>query len=196
MAITKPKVSQKRMMSGFGSFRSGSGKKGQMGDFFATRSKNPSKVREHTEFATKGSRSRFFKDMDEFATKRSGSSGKYKSFDEFSTRSRSNKYRDFDEFANRRKGAKGPSASRKGNGSKSTFHRKRQVVNSQDTRSARGKATKKEYTPFAITLSLNGGEIQHREPQMGLWGGTIGKRSGKDKRPMQPLPEKKSEEKK
>ncbi len=184
------------MMSGFGSFRSSKGKKDQMGDFFATRSKNPAKVREFSEFASKGGRNRFFKDIDEFATKRSGSGSKYKSFDEFSTRSRSNRFRDFDEFANKRKGADGPSTARKGKRNVSTFHRKRQVVNSQDTRSARGKATKKEYSPFAITLSSNGGEIQHREPQMGLWGGTIGKRSGKDKRPMQALPEKKSEEKK
>lgn len=194
MAITRPKVSQKRMVSGFGSFRSGNGKQGQMGDFFATRTKNPKKAREFSEFSTKGGRARFFRDMDEFATKRQGGGGKYRSFDEFSTRSRNGRFRDFDEFTAKRQ-AEGRARTRHSAGKASRgFHRSAQRVRSQDSRSARGRANKKDHSPFSITIAPAAGEIQHREPQMDLWGDTLGKRGRKGKRKMVPLPEAKEKE--
>jgi len=194
MAITRPKASQKRMVSGFGSFHSGGGKKGQMGDFFATRTKNPKKAREFSEFSTKGGRSRFFQDMDEFATKRQGGKGRYKSFDEFSKRSRNGRFRDFDEFTAKRQ-AEGRSEVRGRTGKASRgFHRSAQRVRSQDTRSARGRANRKETSHFTMTVAPAAGEIQHREPQMGLWGNMLGKRGGRYKRKMVPMPEPKAKE--
>ena len=53
----------------------------------------------------------------------------------------------------------------------------------------RAKANRSEYTPFASTTNPSAGRRTHREPQIGLWGGSIGKRSGKDKRPSQALPD-------
>ena len=167
------------MVSGFGSFRSGNGKQGQMGDFFATRTKNPKKAREFSEFSTKGGRARFFRDMDEFATKRQGGSGKYRSFDEFTAKRQ----------------AEGRARTRHSAGKASRgFHRSAQRVRSQDSRSARGRANKKDHSPFSITIAPAAGEIQHREPQMDLWGDTLGKRGRKGKRKMVPLPEAKEKE--
>jgi len=189
MAITRPKVSQKRMVGGFGSFHSGGGKKGQMGDFFATRTKNPKKAREFSEFSSKGGRNRFFRDMDEFATKRQGGKSKYKIFDEFSKRSRNGRFRDFDEFTAKRQ-AEGRSEVRGRAGKASRgFHRSAQRVRSQDSRSARGRANKRETSHFTIAVAPAGGEIKHREPEMGLWGNSLGKRGGKYKRKMVPMPE-------
>ncbi len=191
MGITRPKASQKHISGGFGAIRSGGGHKGSMGDFFSTRTRSPLKVREHTEFATKGGRSRFFKDMDEFATKRQGGSARFRDMDEFSRKgSRQARYRDFDEFgrkANRQ--AANNSRSARGKTHKG-FHRTAKRERSQDSRESRSRKNRSEYTPFSTSRGPGGGEPSFREPQMGLWGGTIGKRSGQDKRKMVPMPEK------
>ena len=52
----------------------------------------------------------------------------------------------------------------------------------------------KEPTPFAINTAsyMPGGRSKKRE--VGLWGGTIGKRSGNDRRPSQPLPDLRNKE--
>lgn len=195
MGITRPKVNHKRMPDGFAAIRQGGGNRGPMGDYFSSRSTGPKKFREHNEFATKGGRSRFFRDMDEFAAKRQGGSGRYKSFDEFSRKGgKQGRYRDFDEFS-RRANRQAAANRRSGAGKASRgFHRGAKRVHPQDSREARGRNNRGEYTPFSSARQPASDDIKHREPQMGLWGGTIGKRSGKDKRPMVPMPEKKSEE--
>ena len=191
MGITRPKTSLKHISGGFGAIRSGGGNKGSMGDFFSTRTRSPMRVREHTEFATKGGRSRFFRDMDEFAAKRQGGQNRFRDVDEFSRKgSRQGRYRDFDEFS-RRANRQAESNRRSGGGkTHSGFHRTAKRERSQDSRESRSRKNRSEYTPFSTSRGPGGGEPSFREPQMGLWGGTIGKRSGKDKRKMVPMPEK------
>lgn len=190
MAISRPNVNHKRLVSGFGSLRQGGRGQGQMADFFATRTSRPRRQAEHTEFATRGSRAGFFRDFDEFARKRQGGGGAYRDMDEFSRkRSGQGRYRDFDEFT--RKGNRQAESNRKNNAGKASrgFHRTARRVRSQDSRESRGRSNRSEYTPFASSRGPSGDEIRHREPQMGLWGGTIGKRGGKEKRKMVPFPE-------
>jgi len=196
MGISRPKVNQKRMMGGFGAIRQGGANKGSMGDYFSSRTTGPRRFKEHNEFATKGGRSRFFRDMDEFASKRQGGSSKYRGFDEFSRKSgKQGRYSDFDEFS--RRANRQAAANRRGGAGKASrgFHRGAKRVRSQDSRESRGRNNRSEYTPFSSARQPPSDDIKHREPQMGLWGGTIGKRGGKDKRKMVPMPEKKSEEK-
>lgn len=191
MGITRPKVNQKRISGGFGSFRAGGAKGGPMADYFSTRSHGPGRVKEHTEFATRGGRKRFFRDMDEFATKRQGGESRYRDFDEFSRKGgRKSRFRDFDEFTSRSN--RQAESNRRGSAGTASrgFHRSAKRVHSQDSRSARGRTNRKDYTPFSSTVSPFADQIPHREPQMGLWGGTIGKRGGKEKRKMTVLPEK------
>jgi hypothetical protein len=197
MGISRPKVNQKRMMGGFGAIRENGANRGPMGDYFSSRTTGPRKFKEHNEFAAKGGRGRFFRDMDEFATKRQGSSGEYRSFDEFSRKgSKQGRYRDFDEFS--RKANSQTAAKRRGGAGKASrgFHRGAKRVRSQDSRASRGRNNRGEYSPFSTTLGPTSDEIKHREPQMGLWGGTIGKRGGKEKRKMVPMPNQESDKEK
>lgn len=175
-------------------------------DPFAFRNKKTGKVKEYSEFSQKRSRRKLFREYDEFASKRrsrgsfydkdefasrKSRKGRFRSYDEFATRTRrSRQYRDFDEFAYRRRTKRVNIDSqfavrstekrfKKGKYQKDEFNAKRK----------RTKQAKSEYTPFASSTSPYVVEKKHRQPQMGLWGGTIGKRSGKDKRQMIPLPE-------
>jgi hypothetical protein len=149
------------------------------------------RVREHTEFATKGGRSRFVRDMDEFAAKRQGGQNRFRDVDEFSRKgSRQGRYRDFDEFCRRANRLAEINWRSGGGKTHSGFHRTAKRERSQDSRESRSRKNRSEYTPFSTSRGPGGGEPSFREPQMGLWGGTIGKRSGKDKRKMVPMPEK------
>lgn len=188
MAITRPKANHKRIMGGFSDGRSSAGRQGQMGDFFTSRTRGPSKVNEHSEFSTRSGRTRFFRDFDEFTTKRQGRSG-YRDFDEFSRRGRQGRFRDFDEFT--RRGDRQSEANRRGGAGSASkgFHRRARRVNSQDSRESRGQRNRKDYTPFSTSVSPNAGEVKHREPEMGLWGGTIGSRGAEKKRKMVPFPD-------
>jgi len=112
--------------------------------------------------------------------------------DEFSSRSRSGRYRDFDEFASRGSSA-GPRSGKRG-GTTKGFHRKASRVRSQKSRKARGRANRNEYTPYSTTVSPGSGEVKHRDPEMGLWGGSLGKRGREKKRKMVPFPEKKEDD--
>lgn len=197
MAVSRPKVNQKRMMGGFGAIRQNGANRGPMGDYFSSRTKGPRKFKEHNEFATKGGRGRFFRDMDEFASKRQDGSGRYKPFDEFGRKGgKQGRYRDFDEFS--RRANQQAAANRRGGSGKASrgFHRGAKRVRSQDSRASRGRNNRGEYSPFSTTLGSTSDEIKHREPQMGLWGGTIGKRGGKEKRKMVPMPERESDKEK
>jgi len=197
MGISHPKVNQKRMMGGFGAIRQNGANRGPMGDYFSSRTTGPRKFKEHNEFATKGGRGRFFRDMDEFATRRQGGSGQHRNFDEFSRKgSKQGRYRDFDEFS--RTANRQAEANRRGRSGKASrgFHRSAKRVRSQDSRESRGRNNRGEYSPFSTTLGPTSDEIKHREPQMGLWGGTIGKRGGKEKRKMVPMPERESDKEK
>lgn len=174
---------------------------------FSRKTKRSSLFKDYDEFAKKASGKGSFFDKDEFAT-RSNSKGRFKSYDEFATRSkRSKQFRDFDEFAYR--SSKRNSFNDKDEFATKKQHNKRVNIDSQfsvrsterrfssnkdlksDFRSKkkRTKQAKSEYTPFASTTSPAAGQKVHREPQMGLWGGTIGKRGGNEHRKMIPLPE-------
>lgn len=189
MGITRPKSSTKRMLSGFESRSSGGGRSGQMADFFVTKDRSPGRTKEHTEFATRGGRAGFFRDFDEFANSRKGHSGSFRDMDEFSRKGsgRQQRYRDFDEFS-RKANRQAASNNRSGSGKTPRgFHRRAQRVKSQDGREERGRNNRGDYTAFATRGRDN--EPTFREPQMGLWGGTIGKRGGKEKRKMVPMPD-------
>ena len=144
-------------------------------DEFATRSKRQGRFRSYDEFATRSRRSKQYRDFDEFAHRKSGS-GRFRETDEFATRKKRTKRVNIDsQFAVRSTEKR----FKKGKYQKDEFNAKQK----------RTKQAKSEYTPFASSTSPYVVEKKHREPQMGLWGGTIGKRSGKDKRAMIPLPE-------
>jgi len=189
MAITRPKTSTKRMLQGFTSPSARSGKPGQMPDFFTSRGQGVSKGFLDPGFNTTSGRKGLFRDFDEFSSRGRSSGNRYRDMDEFSTRSRQSRFRDFDEFT--RKGARQRGQSVQGSPGKASkgFHRRARRVKSQDSRSARGRANRNDYTPFSSSVNPGAGEKQHREPQMGLWGGSIGKRGKEPKRKMTRLPE-------
>lgn len=184
--------------------KGGSGFSGK--DPFSFKVKKSGGRKEYSEFSSKSNRRKLFRDYDEFASKRKGrgsffdkdefasrskKKGRFRSYDEFATRSkRSRQFRDFDEFAYSRKTKRVNIDSqfavwsttkrfRKGKDHKDEFNSKKK----------RAKKARSEYTPFASTTSPFVGEKKHRDPQIGLWGGSVGNRSGKDKRPMSALPE-------
>ena len=207
MAITQVNVNKKDKLAGFSkAVRSGK-KKTQMGSFFTTKTKKSGRFKEYSEFSTKSRSRKAFFDKDEFAM-RTKKKGRFRSYDEFATRSkRSKKFRDFDEFAYR--SSKRGSFYDKDEFATKRQHHKRINIDSQfsvrstekrfnsskrlssgfSSKRKRSKQAKSEYTPFASTTSPFAGEKKHRDPQIGLWGGTVGNRSGKDKRKMIPLPE-------
>lgn len=188
MAITRPKTSTKRMLQGFSSPSVRGGKPGQMPDFFSSRSQGVSRGFINPGFSAPSARKGMFRDYDEFSS-RKGGGGRFRDMDEFSGRNRQSRFRDFDEFT--RKGARGQGQGVQGNPGKASkgFHRRPKRVRSQDSRSARSRANRNEYTPFSATVNPGAGEKQHRDPEMGLWGGSIGKRGKEPKRKMTPLPE-------
>lgn len=173
MAVTQPNRTRSKQLSGFGSAARGRSKPKPMGDFFSSRKRG-------------GGKGLFEKD--EFAS-RSRKQGRFRMFDEFSTRTkRRNAFRDMDEFAYRRK-TKRINIDSQFN-SRSTakrFKRKSRMRDEFSSKRKRSKRAKQEYTPFATSASPYGA-VKKREPQMGLWGGSVGKWSGKDKRPDAPLP--------
>ena len=144
-------------------------------DEFASRSKKKGRFRSYDEFATRSKRSKRFKDFDEFAY-RSSKRSRFNDKDEFATKRKHNKRINIDSQFSVKSTERRFNSSKK---QKSEFRSKKK----------RTKEAKTEYSPFASTTSPNAGQRKHRQPQIGLWGGTIGKRSGKDKRAMIPLPE-------
>ena len=142
---------------------------------FASRKVKRGRFRTHDEFATRSKRSKLFRDFDEFAY-RSSKRSKFNNADEFATRGKRTKRVNINSQFAVRSTAKRFSSSNK---MRSGFKSKKK----------RGKANRSEYTPFATTSNPIAGQRVHREPQVGLWGGSIGKRSGKDKRASIPLPE-------
>ena len=144
-------------------------------DEFASRSKKKGRFRSSDEFATRSKRSKQFRDFDEFAH-RSSKRSRFNNSDEFATKSRRTKRVNVDsQFAVRSTTKRFNSAKKQRSGFKA--------------KKKRAKANRSEYTPFASSTNPVAGVKTHREPQIGLWGGSIGRRSGKDKRPSQALPE-------
>ncbi|MCF8463969.1 MAG: hypothetical protein K9G41_03970 [Flavobacteriales bacterium] len=183
---------------------SGSGFSGK--DPFSFKTKKSGARKEYSEFRSTSSRRNLFRDYDEFAGKGRGrgsffdkdefasrirKKGRFRSYDEFATRSkRSGQFRDFDEFAYSRKTRRVNIDSQFAVGStEKRFNRSKNQKDEFNSKKKRAKQTRNEYTPFASSSSPFAGEKQHREPQMGLWGGTVGNRSGKDSRPTTPLPD-------
>ena len=175
-------------------------------DPFAFKSKKSGHSKEHSEFSSKSSRRKLFRDYDEFSRKRRGGGGffdkdefasrskrkgRFRSYDEFATRSRRSKqFRDFDEFAYSRKTKRVNIDSQFAvRSTEKRFNRGKRLKDEFQSKKKRAKSARSEYTPFASSRSPFAGEKKHREPQMGLWGGSVGNRSGKDKRPMSALPE-------
>ena len=189
MAITRPKTSTKRMLQGFTSPAARGGKPGQMPDFFSSRSQGNSKGFINPGFNSPSGRKGMFRDLDEFSSRGRSKGSGFRDMDEFSTRSRQSRFRDFDEFT--RKGARQRGQSVQGSPGKASkgFHRRARRITSQDSRSARGRTNRNDYTPFSNSVNPGAGEKQHREPQMGLWGGSVGKRGKESRRKMTPLPE-------
>lgn len=175
-------------------------------DPFSFKTKKSGVRKEHSEFSSKSGRRKLFRDYDEFASKgrgrgsffdkdefasRSKKQGRFRSYDEFATRSkRSRQFRDFDEFAYSRKTKRVNIDSQFAvRSTEKRFNRGKHQKDEFNSKKKQAKQTRNEYTPFASSSSPFAGEKQHREPQMGLWGGTVGNRSGKDSRPTTPLPE-------
>ncbi|MGB0368667.1 MAG: hypothetical protein ACPGU4_00975 [Flavobacteriales bacterium] len=144
-------------------------------DEFASRSKKKGRFRSSDEFATRSTRSKKFRDFDEFAYRNSRGS-RFSNSDEFATRSKRTKRVNVDSQFAVRSTAKRFNSGKK---QKSEFKSKKK----------RAKANRSEYTPFASTTNPGGAQKTHRSPQIGLWGGTVGRRSGKDKRASQALPD-------
>lgn len=142
------------------------------------------------DFFTSKKRGGSFLDKDEFAS-RSKKKGRFRSHDEFATRSRRSKqFRDFDEFAYNRKTRRVNTDSQFAVRSTSKrFNRRKHRKEEFSSKKKRAKKARSEYTPFASSTAPFAGKKQHRDPQIGLWGGSVGNRSGKDKRPGSPLPE-------
>lgn len=182
----------------------GSGFSGK--DPFSFKTKKAGALKEYSEFSSKSNRRKLFRDYDEFASKgrgrgsffdkdefasRSKKPGRFRSYDEFAMRSkRSGQFRDFDEFAYSRKTRRVNIDSQFAvRSTEKRFNRGKHQNDEFNSKKKRAKQTRNEYTPFASSSTPFAGEKQHREPQMGLWGGTVGNRSGKDSRPSTPLPE-------
>lgn len=144
-------------------------------DEFASRKVKRGRFRTHDEFATRSKRSKLFRDFDEFAY-RSSKRSKFNNADEFATRSKRTKRVNIDSQFAVRSTAK-------------RFNSSKKLRSGFKSKKKRGKANRSEYTPFATTTNPVAGQRVHREPQIGLWGGSIGRRSGKDKRASIPLPE-------
>ena len=174
---------------------------------FSTRTKRSGLFRDKDEFSSKGRGKGSYFDKDEFAS-RSSKKRRFRSYDEFATRAkRSKQFRDFDEFAYRRSSRssfhdKDEFASRSNRTRKvnidaqfavrttdKRFSKGRYQKDEFNSKQKRTKQAKSEYTPFASSTSPAAAEKTHREPQMGLWGGTIGRRSGQDSRAETPLPD-------
>ncbi len=183
---------------------SGSGFSGK--DPFSFKTKKSGARKEYSEFSSKSNRSQLFRDYDEFASKgrgrgsffdkdefasRSKKKGRFRSYDEFATRSkRSRQFHEFDEFAYNRKTKRVNIDSQFAvRSTEKRFNRGKNQKDEFNSKKKRAKQSRNEYTPFASSSTPFAGEKQHREPQMGLWGGTVGNRSGKDSRPTTPLPE-------
>lgn len=182
----------------------GSGFSGK--DPFAFKTKKSGSRNEYSEFSSKSGRKKLFRDYDEFASKgrgrgsffdkdefasRSKKKGRFRSYDEFAMRAkRSRQFRDFDEFAYSRRTKRVNIDSQFAvRSTEKRFNRGKHQKDEFNSKKKRAKQSRSEYTPFASSSSPFAGEKQHREPQMGLWGGTVGNRSGKDKRASSPLPE-------
>ena len=182
----------------------GSGFSGK--DPFSRKVKKSGGPKEYSEFSSKSGRRKLFRDYDEFSSKRRGGGsffdkdefasrskkkGRFRSYDEFATRSkRSRQFRDFDEFAYSRKTRRVNIDSQFAvRSTAKRFNSGKQQKSEFKSKKKRSKKARSEYTPFASTTSPFAGEKKHRAPQVGLWGGSVGNRSGKDKRPMTALPE-------
>ena len=182
----------------------GSGFSGK--DPFSFKVKKSGGKKEYSEFSSKSRGRKLFRDYDEFASKRRGGGsffdkdefasrskkkGRFRSHDEFATRSkRSRQFRDFDEFAYSRKTRRVNIDSQFAvRSTAKRFNSGQQQKSEFKSKKKRSKQARSEYTPFASTTSPFAGQKKHRDPQIGLWGGTVGGRSGKDKRPGSPLPD-------
>lgn len=139
--------------------------------FKSTRLKHGT-IKVSNQFATTGSKRSRYKDMDEFSRKRT-KVNPFKSTDEFAyKRKKRGKVNTDAQFA-----LKKPRKVRTGKTTMFAMQKKK-----RDRKS-------KEPTPFATTSAsyLPSGRSKKRE--IGLWGGTVGKRGGRDRRPSQPLPD-------
>lgn len=182
----------------------GSGFSGK--DPFSFKVKKSGGRKEYSEFSSKSRGRKLFRDYDEFSSKRRGrgsfldkdefasrskKKGRFRSHDEFATRSkRSRQLSDFDEFAYHRKTRRVNIDSQFAvRSTEKRFNSRKKQKSEFKSKKRRAKKARNEYTPFASTTSPFAGDKKHRDPQIGLWGGTVGNRSGKDKRPMSPLPD-------
>lgn len=212
MGITQVNTNKNRNLSGFNANVRSGRKNARMGDFFTTKSRrhtqrlgrdsfsrktaSKKRFRNYDEFATKSKGGGRFFDKDEFAS-RSKRKGRFRSYDEFATRTkRSKRLRDFDEFAYRRKTHRVNIDSQFAvRSTEKRFNSRKKQRSEFRTKKRRAKKARNEYTPFASSSSLFEGQKKHRQPQMGLWGGTVGKRSDKKSRPISPVPDMEKKEK-
>lgn len=206
MGLTQVNVNKKGRLAGFSSAVRNNRKGTRMGDFFSSKKRSSSGFSDKDPFSSKSSRKKLFRDFDEFSSRRSGRGsfydkdefasrnkrkGRFRSYDEFAMRSkRSRQFRDFDEFAYRRRTKRVNIDSQFAvRSTEKRFRKRRDHKDEFRSKKKRSKEARSEYTPFASTTTPFAGEKRHREPQLGLWGGSVGKRSGKDNRPATPLPE-------
>jgi hypothetical protein len=169
--------SRKRMFKEYDEFAMRANGRGRYfeKDEFAMRSQRKGRFRSYDEFATRTQRAKRFRDFDEFAF-RSGNRNGYRDKDEFATRNNRTRKVNTDSQFHVRTTVK-------------RFNRGKRQHDEFAMKRARNKQNRREYTPFATTTQPNASANNPRSPQMGLWGGSVGNRSGKDRRPQIPLPD-------
>jgi hypothetical protein len=139
--------------------------------FKSTRLKHGT-IKVSNQFVMTGSKRKRYRDMNEFSRKKTKISP-FKSTDEFAyKRKKRGKVNTDAQFA-----MKKPKKVRTGKTTMFAIQKKK-----RDQKS-------KEPTPFAFSAAsyLPSGRSKKRE--IGLWGGSIGKRGGRDRRPSRPLPD-------
>ena len=124
------------------------------------------------QFAMSGSKRSRYKEMNEFSRKRT----------------KINPFKPTDEFAYKRK-----KRGKVNTDAQFALKKPKKVRNGKTSMFAMSKKKRdrksKEPTPFASNSASYMPSSRSRKREVGLWGGTIGKRSGKDRRPSQPLPD-------
>lgn len=190
MAITQPHRANNKQLSGFNGKAHKKGRNGRMADFFTSKKSSNSKYDLKDEFASRSRKKGRFRTYDEFATRKKRAN-RYRDFDEFAYRSsKRSLFTDKHEFATRSKKTRKVNISSKFDARIiAVGFKKVKKRNSNKGKRKRGQQSQQQYTPFASSISPFAMPTSHREPQVGLWGGSIGRWSGKDKRAMIPLPE-------
>ncbi len=139
--------------------------------FRSTRIKHGT-IKVGNQFAMSGSKRSRYKEMNEFSRKRT----------------KVNPFRSTDEFAYKRK-KKGKVST----DAQFAVKKPRKVRTGKATMFAMKKKKRdrksKEPTPFATTAASYLPAGRNKKREVGLWGGSIGKRGGRDRRPSQPFPD-------